>query len=238
MSRWDNTGTSKRLINQYADSPNLKALIDALVDMPAGDVRAALESLYRRLNIDLMSGVQLDRIGYIVGQKRPDSFSPIFVGSDPETAFTFLDGANDTGKGFSAIGRDDIGGQFVGLEPNQQMLDPAYRILLKAAIYRNVSGATIPEIEEYSQLVLGVAANVLNGFTYIDVQFQKPLSAQERAIIEATLKPAAGIRIRYLSFGRGENAFGFAGRDGNSGFGGVGAEQDGDGFVRLFGSVA
>ena len=233
MSRWDNTGTENRLINQYADSPKLKALIDALVDTPAAEVKAAMGSLYRRLNIDLMSGVQLDRIGYIVGQERPDSFSPIFVGSDPDTAFTFLDGSNDPDKGFSGVERKDVGGQFVGLEPEQQMLDPAYRTLLKAAIYRNTAGATIPEIEEYSKLVLGVAANVINGLTFIDVQFQRPLSTQERAIIEATLKPAAGIRIRFLSFSRGERPFGFAGGD-NSGFGGVGVEQDGSGFVRLF----
>lgn len=233
MSRWDNTGTEKRLINQYASSPDLKALIDALVDIPAADIRAALESLYRRLNIDLMSGIQLDRIGYIVGQERPDSFIPILIG-DEETAFTFLDGDNDASKGFSGIGRDDVGGRFIGFDPNQEMPDHDYRILLKAAIYRNVSDATIPEIEKYSQLVLGSSANILNGFTFIDVQFQKPLSAQERAIIESTLKPAAGIRIRNLSFARGENPFGFAGREGNTGFGGVGINQEGDGFVRLF----
>lgn len=228
-------GTINRLINQYQASPAVKNLLMALIDEPNSELKFALESLYGRLNIDGSSGIQLDRIGEIVGQPRPDSASELFEPEDPDNTFTFtgIGEINDPNKGFSGIGREGVGGKFAGATAIDKMPDYLYRVLLRAAIYRNNRGATIGDIELYSEIVLGVAANVINGVGYMDIQFQRPLSSQERAIIKGTLKPAAGIRIRFLSFSLGANPFGFAGGT-NTGFGGIGVEQEGSGFVRLF----
>jgi len=73
--RWDITGTDQRLLDQYRDSPLLKALIKALVDSPIADLRGAFESLYGRLAIATSEGVQLDKIGTIVGAPRPNALT-------------------------------------------------------------------------------------------------------------------------------------------------------------------
>ena len=113
------------------------------------------------------------------------------------------------------------------------MNDDNYRTLLKATIFRNNSGCTIPELKRYAELVLKTKVNIINGHTYIDVVFSTPLSVSAKMLIEETFKPAAGIRVRLRGFALGLRPFGFAGAD-NSGFGQVGAEQDGSGFIRLF----
>jgi hypothetical protein len=69
------SGTNERLINQYRDSPKLKALFNVLIDKAQESlVEAALPLLYR-LDIDKMEGINLDYIGDIVGLPRPPSFT-------------------------------------------------------------------------------------------------------------------------------------------------------------------
>ena len=113
------------------------------------------------------------------------------------------------------------------------MNDTNYRLLLKATIFRNNSGCTIPELKRYAELVLKTKVNIINGHTYIDVVFSTPLSISAKMLIEDTFKPAAGIRVRLRGFALGERPFGFVGAD-NSGFGGINEPQDGSGFIRLF----
>lgn len=174
------------LLNQYKQSPKLLALIKALIEVGTDDLLISIESLRDRIDIDNASGIQLDLIGSILGQDRPNL-----------------------------------------------MIDSEYRVLLKARIFLNTSGASIPEIEKYSQLVLGESAQVLNGFTSIDLTFFRPLTAVEQTIVTETLTAAAGIKIRFLSYSLGPNPFGFFGNPNNSGFGGLSFPPEGDGFVAL-----
>ena len=113
------------------------------------------------------------------------------------------------------------------------MNDTNYRLLLKATIFRNNSGCTIPELKRYAELVLNSKVNIINGHTHIDVVFSTPLSISAKMLIEETFKPAAGIKVRLRGFSIGERPFGFVGAD-NSGFGGIDEPQDGSGFIRLF----
>jgi len=225
MSAFDNAGLT-RLLNQYSESPKLKSFFEAILDIPAGELRDALETLFTRLSIDESSGVQLDKIGEIVGQPRP----PIDV---TEGVFAFLDGTNDPDKGFSAIRAQDIGGQFSGLNPVTIMADPEYRFLLKAIIFNNNAGRTLIDIERYSELLLGAPATIVNGVGAIDIEIPVRLSRQQKQIIADTLNASAGVRIRSLTFSLADRPFGFAGAN-NTGFGAVGVPQEGAGFVGLF----
>lgn len=161
----------KRLLNQYSESPLLKNLIIKFFDEPTTVIESVSEDLGKRLFLNDIDGIQLDKIGVIVGQTRPLNFS-----------------------------------------------DAEYRILLRARIFLNVSGATIAEIERYSQLVLGAPAQLFNGFTFVDLTFFRPISPMEQTIIGETLTAAAGIRIRFLGFAGGANPFGFVGNINNTGY--------------------
>lgn len=216
-----------RLIEQYQDSPNVLALFESLIHDKYVSLNEITDFLYKRLDIDSMFGIHLDEIGKIVGQPRPKSFEGELGG------FRFLETTNNELEGFSGINRHDIGGYWTGLDTNPFMNDSNYRLLLKATIFRNNSGCTIPELKRYAELVLNSKVNIINGHTYIDVVFSTPLSISAKMLIEDTFKPAAGIRVRFRGFALGERPFGFAGAD-NSGFGGIGQSQDGSGFIRLF----
>lgn len=217
----------ERLIEQYQDSPNVLALFESLIKDKYTSLNDVTEFLYKRLDIDSMFGIHLDEIGKIVGQPRPKSFEGELGG------FRFLEIANNPDVGFSGINRTDVGGFWTGIETSPLMNDGNYRLLLKAAIFRNNSGCTIPELKRYAQLVLNMDVNIQNYHTYIEVTFSHPLSIYAKILIEETFKPAAGIRVKLKAFGMGERPFGFVGAN-NCGFGGVGLPQDGSGFVRLF----
>ena len=216
-----------RLIEQYQDSPNVLALFESLIHDKYVSLNEITDFLYKRLDIDSMFGIHLDEIGKIVGQPRPKSFEGELGG------FRFLEISNNSDEGFSGIGRPDVGGFWTGIETSPLMNDTNYRLLLKATIFRNNSGCTIPELKKYAKLVLNSKVNIINGHTYIDVVFSTPLSISAKMLIEDTFKPAAGIRVRFKGFALGERAFGFVGAD-NSGFGGINEPQDGSGFIRLF----
>jgi len=216
-----------RLIEQYQDSPNVLALFESLIHDKYTSLNDVTDFLYKRLDIDSMFGIHLDEIGKIVGQPRPRAFEGELGG------FRFLKIDNNEDEGFSGIGRPDIGGYWLGLESSPFMNDENYRILLKATIFRNNSGCTIPDLKKYGRLVLNMDINIQNYHTYIEVTFSSPLSTYAKILIEETFKPAAGIRVRFKGFGLGDRPFGFAGAN-NCGFGGIDLPQDGSGFIRLF----
>lgn len=58
-----------RLLSQYIGKPNIEGLLDALVD-EIQELEQAYVGLKDRLDIDVSSGNQLDRIGVLVGQDR------------------------------------------------------------------------------------------------------------------------------------------------------------------------
>lgn len=131
------------------------------------------------------------------------------------------------------VSRNFEGAPFRGIEELPAMDDPDYRELLKAVIFLNNSGASVPELEFYGQFVLGVTVTIVNSFTKIDLEFAKRLTIQEREIIDATLLPAAGIRVRAVKVAFGEGAFSLSGNPNGTGFGAVGKDQIGAGFARV-----
>lgn len=58
-----------RLLEQYKDQPNIKALIDALIQ-PVQEIENSLTDLNSNRGVASAVGVQLDRLGDIVGIKR------------------------------------------------------------------------------------------------------------------------------------------------------------------------
>jgi hypothetical protein len=219
-----------RLAYQYRNATRFRALVAALIN-EYDDIYKALLSLETRLDIEASEGVQLDQIGEIVGQPRPDSIGSVYLEFPPEEAFAFAGGV---GQGFSGIGRPDVGGRFAGLSGVAGMIDADYRVLLRAAIFRNYADCTIDSMGQYGLFVFGARITVLNGVGFVDVSVQKPLRGWERRLIEETFPVAAGVRLRLKSFSLQEKPFSFSGNDDGRGFGGVGVEQDGGGFVGLF----
>lgn len=216
MSRWDITGTDNRLLEQYKDSPNLKALLRALVDLPTADLRAMLDSFYLRLSVDVSEGRQLDRIGDIVGARRPLALrrQPIALALGDKLLV-------------------DENGTVFGIEdpttPDMPMRDEDYRLFLRAIIYQNTAGSTTPEIEQFAMLLLGIPVSVLSAVGTVDLQFYEPLTDAEQTILMDVFKVAAGIHARYFTFAAGPGAFGFDGGP-NTGF----DDTSGNGMVRIF----
>lgn len=228
MSLADNAVS--RLAYQYRDAIKFKAYVRALIEQ-YDDIYDALVALESRLSIDDSEGVQLDLIGEIVGQPRPNSIGSVYLEFPAEESFSFAGGA---GQGFSGIGRPDIGGRFVGLSSAVSMIDEDYRVLLRAAIFRNYADCTIESMGQYALFVFGVPVTVINNVGSVDITIQKPLKGWERTLVEQTFPVAAGIRLRLKSYSTGDNPFGFAGNTQSTGFGGIGVAQNGSGFVGLF----
>lgn len=83
---------ANRLISQYKDSPNLRALFESGIDGLVEKATESLLPLLYRLDIDRMQGIQLDYIGAIVGLPRPPSFT-----AEAEylaTVFTYSEGGS------------------------------------------------------------------------------------------------------------------------------------------------
>lgn len=229
-SRFDQSGTDVRLLDQYRESTNLKALLKALVDAPSHNIRDVLESLRGRLDIDAMSGVQLDLIGDIIGRPRP--FVLDFAESGDAFEFTDVTSGSTAAKGFSSLNSSDQGGGFVTDVTNAGMSDLDYRFLLKAQIFANTTAATVEDIERYGATILGTPVRVVNSHTSIGVQVAGRLTPVQKGIIRDTLQAAAGIAIESITFGVSSDSFTFDGPSG-SGFGSLVEPEVGSGFARL-----
>lgn len=181
---------TERLLDQYQDSPNVINFIDAFTDVT--DLESAFNALQNRLSIDLMEGVNLDRIGFIVGQPRP------YISTDDDESFAF-DGAG--GLGFNeGVWRSS------SYQPNvgNPVSDVEYRQFLKAAILRNYSNGSMPDIVRFIDLALGkqpIVLNrlgelgVVNGVGFIQLNFSGRLTTFEAKLLRENLPVAAGIGI-------------------------------------------
>lgn len=220
-----------RIAYQYQGATRFKAFVRALVG-EYDTLYETLLALETRLDIDLSVGAQLDGIGEIVGQPRPNTIGSVFLEFPADEAFAFAGGV---GRGFSGIDRPDIGGRFVGLDgAGGRMVDEDYRTLLRAKIFANYAGSDVDSLGTYSLFVFGTRATIIRGIGYVDITIQKPLAGWERRLVELTFPVAAGIRLRLKSFSLLENPFSFAGNEDGTGFGGIGIEPQGGGFVGLF----
>lgn len=195
MSICDNTS---RLMYQYADSPNFVALVRTLYAENC-NISADGDALMTRLDIDLSEGIQLDRIGEIIGQVRP-----LNIQIDENDAFAFRGSPSGvepdpgTGKGWSGQTRPDIGGRFVGINGLiiGKMIDADYRTLLRARIFSNVATGTVDDIGQFLQFTLGAGTYLVHNYVgYVDVEIDRALSSTEEDIITILIPLAAGVRL-------------------------------------------
>lgn len=177
-------GTNERLILQYKASTDLMALFYALVDTPYLVCSASFEQLYTRLDIDLSVGRQLDLIGTIVDQARPDSFvdDPIL------SANSFTWDTTDPEKYWNQ-------GIWGGVDLRVAMSDPDYRKLLKGVIFSQNSLPTIYNIEKLGQYVFGNPFTVGAFVGFIEVISPYELSPSAINIAKNVINVTKGIRL-------------------------------------------
>ena len=177
-------GTNERLILQYKASTDLMALFYALVDTPYLVCSTSFEQLYTRLDIDLSVGRQLDLIGTIVEQARPDSFvdDPIL------SANSFTWDTTDPNKYWNE-------GIWGGVDLSVAMSDPDYRKLLKGVIFSQNSLPTIYNIEQFGKFAFGNPFTVGAYVGFVEVVSPYELSPSAINIAKGVIKVAQGIRI-------------------------------------------
>lgn len=120
------------IISQYANSPVLVALIDALGY--AIDRQVLFDAFYDKVwNIDTAEGFGLDIWGRIVGVGRA-----LFVDDEDYLGFSTSTGSKPFGSGIW-----NSGGSFA---PNYNMSDEAYRRVIMAKAALNITDGSIPAI--------------------------------------------------------------------------------------------
>lgn len=172
---------TERLLDQYSDSPNVINLVDVFAGVT--DLQGAFDAMQLRLSIDDMEGYQLDRIGFIVGRPRP------FLTSDNDESFAF--------EGAGGLGFNEGVWRSSTYIPNSS--DPAddgtYRRFLRAAILRNYSNGSMPDIVRFIDLALDKRPIILNRVGYIEINFPTQVLSYEVDLLQNNLPLAAGIGI-------------------------------------------
>jgi hypothetical protein len=169
---------------QYKGTVSLLALFYALIDTPYIFTSFTLTQLYTRLDIDLSGGRQLDLIGTIVDQARPDSFvdDPIL------SANSFTWDTTDPNKYWNK-------GIWGGVDVRVAMSDPDYRKLLKGVIFSQNSLPTIYNIEKLGQYVFGNPFTVGAYVGFVEVVSPYELNPSAINIAKDVINVAQGIRI-------------------------------------------
>jgi len=221
------------LIEQYKDSPNLVATIDAF-SVQLQDVEETNQKLLYERSLDTAIGEQLDVIGRIVVLDRP------LNDPDPEEVFTF-ENPSDIGGGYTDELNTVQGGYWIGLDSigNELYSDELYRLTLRAKIIYNTTTATLQDMYNYTQFVFGVESVISEGVIaerigVIDLNISRRIGKQEKAIIDATFPLAAGVRLGDISYSTEEGAFGFTGNSKNGGFGDLNDPEVGGVFSSLY----
>lgn len=228
-----------RVAKQFQNSPKFLAYLTALLEMNQS-IEDLLQSMYELPDIDVMSGVNLDVIGRIVGISRviPNAIELVYFG--------FNGFADQTV--FGELGQDGIGSRFYNLgDPTAESTslgDVEYRILLKAKIKKNVSHATGEDIENVLSFIFG--APIVNvddfGGMNIGIAIGRQLTQLEQAIltqIDLLPRPACVTIVSVTSYDPADY-FGFSElsgavyQPGALGFGELGIDGMGGIFADMF----
>lgn len=177
-------GTNQRLMLQYQGALSLLALFYALIDTPSLATSLALQSLYTRLDIDLSSGIQLDRIGSIVGRPRPNSLTALPV----VEANLFTWDSTDSNKWWDA-------GLWKGEDEFPPMSDVDYRLLLKGVIFGQNNLPTIHNIERFGVSVLGVPFLVRDFVGRVEAISPYELSPTAIQVSKESITVAQGVEL-------------------------------------------
>ena len=125
-----------RLPIQFQDSPNLKALITAIVK-GFDDLEDTGDDLLTLRGLNTAQGVQLDGVGEIVGFPRPNTVND-------DGRFGFFE--DPTARGFGNPDNISVGGNFI--DPVSILFpvdDDTYRLLIKAKIIKNSTAMTVDD---------------------------------------------------------------------------------------------
>lgn len=176
----------RTVMSQYANSPVLLGLIDALAY--SIDRQAALDDFYDTVwNIDTAAGFGLDIWGRIVGVSRA-----LYIGTEPYLGFTQDTDAVPFGQGvFYAASR---------LTPNFSLTDDAYRRLIMAKAALNITDGSTPAINAILRALFPDYGNVYvrdNRDMTMTYVFGAALSKVDYAIVtqSGALPRPAGVTV-------------------------------------------
>lgn len=209
-----------RLIEQYRNSPKLKAVVD-LFAAEATELQDAQWSVLEGYVLDDAVGAALDVLGAIVGLRRPLVDAEIFdyfgfAGASGAEGFGDEDDPSEGGRFLSTFG------ELTGQVP---MEDEDYRLHIRAKILRNFGQATPEDILEIVRLVFpdsGVTTVDATKVANINLVFGRKLSTIEKGLLaiddlngqgDRLIPRSAGVSIDYVE-SLGSAAFGFAGSPG------------------------
>lgn len=206
------------IATEYSEAPALNGYIKALLSDHELIDRVFLQ-LAARLDIDAMEGVNLDVIGRIVGQSR----TIIDAAGVPFFGFQGHPQANS----FGDPNNPSIGGRWRApgepLSGNKRLIDPEYRVFLKARIIRNHSRSIGDDVIGMFKFLLGqdvpiyvTSARPRPGHGWIGIG--RRLTLSESYLISSTdlIPRTTAVTYHIRDFAK---PFGFAGVPGVGGFG-------------------
>ena len=231
-------GTRQRLISQYQNSVNLIALLETLIDTPMIAVLTGIAPLYALYDIDIMQGVQLDGIGKIVVQPRPDSFNDADIYQ--EGIFTLGNNTDPQPEYDSNVGFGDtenllVGGRFnSGASSGLKLNDGDYRLVLKGKIHANNTIGTVAQLEQFGMVMFGQYSLAFPYAGGVLVLFPYFINSVAIEVVRQTLTVAKGVELilaiqpnpkngKVFGFNGGANIGGFgSSSDSNAGYGMIG----------------
>lgn len=207
-----------RLATEFRESTNLINYIETLL-IEANNIENNIQDVVDLRWIDTATGVNLDVLGFIVGQSR--------TLIDASTLFYFGFSPDPGASSFGTIQDPGIGGRFRGVDEstlgNRRLIDAEYRVFIRARIIKNSIIPTLENMVSFLKFLINVdQVNIIDGDMHYVVQLGKILSANEKAfLLNTDLVPkVAAVSIGYQEYD-GENAFGFLGIPTSKGFGSV-----------------
>lgn len=126
------------LISQWAGATNLRAVVQAFLDVAHEQLEDAFAKIQQNLNLETAEGVWLDYLGERLGLPRPAT-----------TSAGAVFGFDDSGVGFDQARIRD---QF-DLEPLAPIADELYRRLLRARAISLLATGTIREVRSAAQKI-------------------------------------------------------------------------------------
>lgn len=210
----------EEVATEYREARNLLAYVQALLN-DHNTLDSLLILISDRLNIDTQTGVNLERIGEIVGQPRTtiEASSIAFFGFAP----------HPQAKGFGDPNNPAVGGRFRApgepLTGNKELNDIEYRIFIRAKIFKNHARSTPDELITFLRLIFGADTpiylqNARPRPGHARIAFGRRLTLNEQYLLTGTdiLPTTTGVTYHIRDFSG--LAFGFNGA--NSPVGGFG----------------
>ena len=220
-----------RLATQYRESTNLITYIRALLS-EANTLEQVLRDLINLRWIDTATGINLDILGSIVGQRRT------FIGAELFGYFGFA--INAESGSFGTVYNPEIGDRFRSAYESatgvRNLNDGEYRLWIRARIAKNRTRSTPEDIISQLKLILNCNQILfVDGNTEYFVSIGKILSGDEKSILFNTdiIPKTAGVKANYIVQYDYDSFFSFLGVPNSAGFGSINTADLGGTFGRL-----